>query len=294
LATLDAEGHLASVSPAFARVCGRAPGELLGLHVTALCPGRDPAEVLASFVHLVGGVSEIEQAELRVVGADGRVRVLRVTLGALPDDDGRTECVLAVATDLTEQRRQDRRRRQDSVAQARAAVHDPDTGLPNERGLTLLLASAVRRSARNGAPFALLRCDVTNLDAIERHHGASTARDALGLVADRLAQRLRGSDSVTRTGTGTYSVVAEDLGDEQDAAGVAYRLLAAVVEPIRVAGPTEDGDDVQVALTIGIAVGDGSAVPARLLEDAATAAEQARADGDGGFRIADARVTAGA
>jgi PAS domain S-box-containing protein/diguanylate cyclase (GGDEF)-like protein len=292
VATLDAEGHLVTVSPAFARVCGRAPGELVGLHVTALCPGRDQAEVLASFVHLVGGVSEIEQAELRVVGADGRVRVLRVTLGALPDDDGRAERVLAVATDLTEERRQDRRRRQASVEAARAAVRDPDTGLPNERGLGLLLASAVRRSARSGAPFALLRCEVANLDDLEHRHGPAAARAALALVAERLSQRLRGSDSVTRTGTGTYSVVAEDLGDVQDAAGVAYRLLASVVEPIRVAGPSEDGEAVDVALTIGIAVGDGGASPTRILDDAATAVEEALRDGAGGFRMLDGRAGA--
>jgi PAS domain S-box-containing protein/diguanylate cyclase (GGDEF)-like protein len=291
VATLDAEGHLVSVNPAFARVCGRAPGELVGLHVMALCPGRDQADLLATLVHLVGRVSDIEQEELRVVGADGRVRVLRMTLGALPDDDGRIDRILAVAADLTEDRRHDRRRRQATIDETRTTVEDADTGLPNERGLTLLLASAVRRSSRNGAPFALLRCEVTNLDDIEHEHGSATTRAALSLVAERLSQRLRGSDTVTRTGTGTYSVLAEDLGDAQDAAGVAYRLLASVVEPILT---PDDERPVDVSLTIGIAVGDAGGSPARLLDDAARATDEARRDGGGGFRMLDKRSGANA
>ena len=289
VATLDGEGHVVSVNPAFARLCGRGPGELAGLHLLALCPGRDQAEVLSTLVRLVGGVSDIEREELRVVGADGRVRVLSVTLGSLQDDDGRVDRVLAVAQDLTPDRQADRRRRRSSLEATREAMEDRETGLPNERALSLLLASAVRRSATGRAPFSLLRCDVTNLDEIERDHGSPTARAVLALLSERLGQRLRGSDTVTRSGTGTFSVLAEDLGDAQDAAGVAYRLLAAVVESIRVPGTVID---VGVALSVGVVVGDGASSPAAMLADAAEASREARRDGGGGFRLVDVRTAA--
>ena len=285
VATLDAEGRLVSANPAFARVCGRAAGELLGLHVLALCPGQDQAAMTSTIVHLIGRVADVERGELRVVGADGRVRVLGLTLGALPAEDGRIDRILAIAEDLTEDRRRARRRRADALAATHDAVHDRETGLPNERGLTLLLASAVRRSTQTGAPFGLLRCDVTNLDEIEHTHGPAVARDALALLADRLGQRLRPADSVTRTGTGTFAITAEDLHDPQDAAGVAYRLLAAVVEPIRTGDAAVD-----VAITIGIAIGDGAASPHALLADASQAATLARQDGDGSFRLLDTRA----
>jgi PAS domain S-box-containing protein/diguanylate cyclase (GGDEF)-like protein len=286
-ATFDGEGHVVAINPAFAQLCGRAPGELIGLHLMALCPGRDQADVLSTLVRLVGGVSDIEQEELRVVGSDGRVRVLSVTLGSLHDGDGRVDRVLAVGHDLTQDRRAARRRRRERIDSARESLEDAETGLPNDRALTLLVASAVRRSASTGAPFALLRCDVTNLDEIEHRHGATATRSVLDVVAERLAQRLRGSDTVTRSGTGTFSVLAEDLGDVQDAAGVAYRLLATVVEPVRDAGA-----DVDVALTVGVAVGDGDASPSVMLSDAADAARGARQDGGGGFRLRDGRVGA--
>ncbi|MFZ4517378.1 MAG: diguanylate cyclase domain-containing protein [Microthrixaceae bacterium] len=284
VASIDPDGHLARVNPAFARLCGRAAGELHGLHLLALCPGIEQPAVLSAVTHVVGGVSEVEEVELRARAADGHVRTLRLTLGAATGADGRVLELVAVAADLTDERRADRRRRQEALGRARERVEDPDTGLPNLRAQRLLVASAVRRSARNGAPFGVLRCDVGDLDALERDHGAELTRVALDLLGDRLTQRLRPGDTVVRTGTGRFLVLAEDLGDPQDAAGVAYRLLAAVVEPLH-AGTR----DVAVELTLGVVVGDGGASPAELMAAADEVATEALEGGPGGFRIADHR-----
>ena len=285
-ATLDGEGQIVTLIPAFAAVCGRAPSEIAGLHLLALCPGRDQADVLSKLVRIVGGVSEIEQEVLRVTSADGHVKTLSITLGGLAGVDGRVERVLAVASDLTEERRAQRRRRRIAVEAAHVAGTDDQTGLPNHRALGVLVGSAVRRAAAHDAPFAVLRCEVVNLDVLEALHGPATARCAMTALSERLTQRLRSADTVTRSGTDAFTVVAEDLGDAQDAAGVAYRLLAAVVEPIAV-----DGEAIAVETVIGIAVGDGASPPATMLSDAQAAAHTARVDGVGGFRMTDTRTT---
>ncbi len=283
-ATLDGEGQIVSLNPSFARLCGRGPSEIVGLHLLALCPGRDQADVLSKLVRIVGGVSDIEQEELRVTGGDGRVRTLTLTLGGLTGIDGRVERVIAIAADLTDERRALRRRRRQAVEQAQEAVADEQTGLPNQRALPVLIGSAVRRAASHGAPFALLRCEVTNLDEIEQQHGSVITRSAMSALAERLTQRLRGADTVTRSATQAFTIIAEDLGDAQDAAGVAYRLLAAVVEEVVV-----DGHGVGIDMVIGISVGDGSSSPEQLVADAAGAAAEARGDGVGGFRMVDTR-----
>lgn len=285
-ATLDGEGQILSLNPSFARLCGRAPSEIAGLHLLALCPGRDQADVLSKLVRIVGAVSDIEQEQLRVTGADGRVRTLTVTLGGLTGADGRCERVVAIAADLTEERRAQRRRRRQAVEQASETVADAQTGLPNQRALPVLIGSALRRSGSHDAPFALLRCTVTNLDEIERSHGSLVARDAMTALSERLVQRLRSADTVTRTSTDAFTVVAEDLGDAQDAAGVAYRLLASVVEDVNV-----DGHAVGIEMVIGIAVGDSTAIPDTLIREASRSAVDAHADGTGGFRMVDTRPT---
>jgi len=286
-ATLDGEGQIVSLNPSFARLCGRAPSEIAGLHLLALCPGRDQAEVLSKLVRIVGAVSDIEQEQLRVTGADGRVRTLSLTLGGLTGADGRCERVVAIAADLTEERRSQRRRRRQAVEQSSGSVADEQTGLPNQRALPVLIGSALRRSGSHDAPFALLRCTVTNLDEIERSHGSEVTRAAMSALSERLVQRLRSADTVTRTSTDAFTVIAEDLGDAQDAAGVAYRLLASVVEDVMVFDHA-----VAVEMVIGIAVGDSAAVPDALIRDASRASIDARADGVGGFRMVDRRGTA--
>lgn len=283
-ATLDGEGQIIGLNPAFARLCGRAHSEILGLHLLALCPGRDQAEVLSKLVRVVGAVSDIEHEELRVTGADSRVRTLALTLGGLISRDGRVDRVVAIAHDLTEERRARRRRRRESVQRAQEVLADEQTGLPNQRALPVLVGSAVRRSATHDAPFAVLRCRITDITAVEAVHGPEVTRSAMGAVAERLAQRLRTADTVTRTTPTVFTVIAEDLGDTQDAAGVAYRLLASVVEDVQVGN-----DSIRVDMVIGIAVGDGRTAPDQLLADAETAAAEATADGAGGFRIIDSR-----
>ncbi|HPU39064.1 MAG TPA: diguanylate cyclase [Microthrixaceae bacterium] len=286
-ATLDGEGQILSLNPSFARLCGRALSEIAGLHLLALCPGRDQAEVLSKLVRIVGAVSDIEQEQLRVTGADGRVRTLSLTLGGLTGADGRCERVVAIAADLSEERRSQRRRRRQAVEQASGSVADEQTGLPNQRALPVLIGSALRRSGSHDAPFALLRCTVVNLDEIERTHGSEATRAAMSALSERLVQRLRSADTVTRTSTDAFTVIAEDLGDAQDAAGVAYRLLASVVEDVNVFDHA-----VAIDMVIGIAVGDSAAIPDALIRDAARASIDARSDGVGGFRMVDRRGTA--
>lgn len=281
-AALDTEGHVVSTSSAFASLWRRRPEEMVGLHLVGLCPEGDQAEVMASLVRLLEGVSEVERCELRLDAGAGAVQTVVVTFGRVNSVDG--EVVLAVGSDVTLERRAERRRRRDVVELTRAATEDAATGLPNQLGFDALLASALRRAGRTGYPLSLLRCDLHGLGEALRDHGAAFESRLLDTYAARLTHRLRPSDSVSRTDGDTFMVIAEDLGDEQDAAGVAYRLLSSALEPVVV-------DDVEVSftMTIGIVVADGTASPELLVASADRALVQAMGDGVGGFRIIDVR-----
>jgi GGDEF domain-containing protein len=137
------------------------------------------------------------------------------------------------------------------------------------------LGPALVRSSRSGAAVALLCCE---LDA----HDLSP--QLVGVVTARLAARLRPGDALRASSPGRFTVIAEDLHDEQDAAGVAYRLLSATVEPVRV-GDRETG----LSMTIGVVVADGDASEEAMFRAGASALADARADGPGGFRLVDLR-----
>lgn len=284
-ATLDSEGRLRSASPSFARAWNRSTDELCGAHLVGLCPEHEQPEVLAALVRLLEGVSDVERHDLRLDPAGDEPRVVRITFGPVHGHDGTVDEVIAVMHDVTASHRAERRRRRRAVERTRAATEDPVTGFLNDRALHSLLGSAVRRSARTGYPFSLLRVDVDGLAGLLDRLGPAAAQELTEIYTSRLVQRLRPSDEVCRTADNSFAVVAEDLGDVQDAAGVAYRLLSTVVEPI-----TVDGDQLRLPMTIGIVVADGTAAVETLLQCADDALDEARRDGVGGFRIIDVRT----
>lgn len=283
-ATLDAEGRVLSASPSFARTWNRSVDELCGAHLVGLCPEHEQPEVLAALVRLLEGVAEFERHDLRLDPAGDAPRIVRMTFGPVTDAAGTVVEVTTVLHDVTAPHRAERRRRRQVVELTRAATEDPVTGLPNRRALDALTGSALRRSARTGYPFSLLRVDVDGLASLLDELGPADAATLIEIYTSRLAQRLRPSDDVCRTDGDTFMVLAEDLGDVQDAAGVAYRLLSTVVEPITI------GDrQIRLPMTVGVVVADGT-VSSEVLERTADAAlDEAREDGVGGFRIIDVR-----
>ncbi len=283
-ATLDAEARLRTASPAFARAWGRSVDELCGVHLVGLCPEHEQPEVLAALVRLLEGVSESERHDMRLDPAGEEPRVVRLTLGPAPSTTGSVDEIVVVLHDITSPHRAERRRRGRVVELTRQITLDESSGLPNARSFEMLLASALRRSARTSYPFALMRVEMDGLARLLDDLDMSDAHRLVEIHAARLTQRLRPSDQVCRMDGDTFMVIAEDIGDVQDAAGVAYRLLSTVVEPIEIAGR-----DLRLPMTIGVVVADGAAAGHDLVSIASSALQDAQGDGEGGFRMIDVR-----
>jgi PAS domain S-box-containing protein len=260
VATLDVEGHVATSSGAFAEVWQRRSEDLLGLHLIGICAEVDRAELLAAFIRTIEGVSEVEHCDLAVPGLHGVGATRRLTLGRIADGSGRTTEVVAVITDAT-------------------PGSDRTAELPTHQlgDLAQPLAHALRRSARSGRAFALL--------CVDPGDGARDSADLLDRFEARLAAQLRPTDETVQVMSLGVFVLATDLGDVQDAAGIAYRVLSSAVEPLACG----DGSEVRLTPTIGVVVADGTSAASRLLPSATTALADALADGVGGFRIIDLR-----
>ncbi|MEU4425843.1 bifunctional diguanylate cyclase/phosphodiesterase [Actinoplanes sp. NPDC024001] len=141
------------------------------------------------------------------------------------------------------------------------AHHDDLTGLPNRRLFTAGLA-------RRGGATTVAVCDLDGFAALNDRLGDETGDALLRAAAERVAA-VAGPDAVA----------ARLLGDEfgvllpGERAGVAEALLAAFRTPLRV-----DGHDLLVTVTVGVATGDGDAVP-DLLRRAELALQAAKLTG---------------
>ncbi len=270
VATLDPEGIVTSLNPAFSRLCGRAPAELVGSHVTELAGAADQPSVLAALIALLGHHSTLEQVELQLDSLTGTSRRLRLSLAGELDPAGRITSITLVGRNLTQERRQ---------------VPPPGEAEPTASGASLVaalepaVAGAGARAGATDRPFALIELRVVDAEGIEDRVGPARTRMAVNLVVDRMRQQLRSHDTVVRLSQSSVAVVATDLGDVQDAAGVCYRLLSTTMEPVVV-----QGEAVPLTLAAGIAVDDGSSGATDVVRTSAALLEAAAADG-GGFRV---------
>jgi diguanylate cyclase (GGDEF)-like protein/PAS domain S-box-containing protein len=177
------------------------------------------------------------------------------------------------------------------------AFYDKLTGLPNRQLLLNRLESALDVAHRAGRPGALLFIDLDNFKSINDTRGHDKGDVLLQLVADRLNDSVRSSDTVARFGGDEFVILLEDLGigestAAQAAQDIAGKLLLAFSAPFDIAGVEQYSTP-----SIGIAVFNRDSVSVdEVLKRADLAMYQAKAAGRNGIAFFDpamqARVSA--
>jgi diguanylate cyclase (GGDEF)-like protein len=203
----------------------------------------DAREQLRSKLLEVGrtGVpAHIEQAYQR---RDGEQRVLQV-FGEVRQHDGGGGAALIHGTvqDVTEHRLAEQRMRH-------LAYHDTLTGLPNRAWLNEELERALARAERQGSVFALMFLDIDQFKRINDTLGHSVGDQLLRAVAERLKQRLRRGDALSRLGGDEFCIVLNDLDHPETAAKAATRVLESFAEPFQLLNR-----EAVASTSIGIAV----------------------------------------
>ncbi len=131
------------------------------------------------------------------------------------------------------------------------AGHDALTGAANRTQFRDRLASALAIGERD---LAVAFCDLDGFKVVNDTYGHTTGDAVLVEVADRLRTSLRVGDELARMGGDEFTVLLRNVADASAANHVVDRLLGALREPFKV-----EGDDVQLGLSIGIAlVGEGA------------------------------------
>ena len=138
--------------------------------------------------------------------------------------------------------------RRSAMDNARMALLDSLTGLPNRRMLLARMERAVDAAFRGGPGVGVLLLDIDRFKEINDTLGHDRGDTLLQQAADRLQGAFRGRDLVARLGGDEFAIlVAVDTA--ADAEKLAYRARAVFGEPFVMGGFA-----VHVATSIGVAV----------------------------------------
>jgi diguanylate cyclase (GGDEF)-like protein len=221
---------------------------------------------------------------------DGYIEGMRKTLEAghamtrlveLPD--GRTIVVrnqptadggwVATHDDITE-------RRQAEARIAHMARHDALTDLPNRTLFRERLAESLA-GLKRGARLAVLYLDLDGFKGVNDTLGHPVGDELLKLVADRLRQVVRETDTVARVGGDEFAVIQTGIHEPSETAVLARRLGEAVRTLYDLAGHA-----IVIDTSIGIATAPNDGVePDELLKAADMALYGAKALRRGAYRF---------
>jgi diguanylate cyclase (GGDEF)-like protein/PAS domain S-box-containing protein len=261
LATISLDGRFTLVNPAWERVLGWAPAEIISRSIEDLLHPDDAGQTL-DLMRATGGYGQLETATNRWRHKDGGWRSLAWSARC----DGTTW--YAAARDVS-----------DRESLERQALHDPLTHLPNRMLLMDRTRQALTRVHRSNGAVALLFVDLDKFKAVNDNLGHDAGDRLLVAIAGRLSALMRDSDTVARLGGDEFVILADDCEGEHEALQLGARVIDALEDPIPVGNA-----EVSMLASVGISVSrDPDSDPEALLREADLA--MYRAKNAGGRRL---------
>ncbi len=278
--TTDTHGDVIYMNPVAERMSGGPLSEARGKPVSSVVklvdalehrPLADPVEQV-----LRGERPTPSAGDALLLQPDGSSTVVEHSASPIRDRDQRLTGAVLVLHDVTEARAL-------ALKMSRLAQYDYLTDLPNRMLLHDRLKQAIRLAQRNRQRLAVLFLDLDRFKEVNDTLGHEVGDQLLKLVARRLSDTVRRSDTVARIGGDEFVVVLSEIDDVQDVADVAQKLREAGARPFEL-----NGHAVDISFSIGVSIypDDGDNVEV-LMRCADTAMYQAKEGGRNAFRFYD-------
>jgi len=224
-------------NPRACETYGFSRGELIGMSLKNFRRdiGRGEEEV-----HHIMRRGSLHNFGVTHVARDGATLEMLVNASVI-DFDGRP-AILTINRDVTESRKAERKIE-------RLAYEDALTGLANRIRLEDRLTVSLAHARREGHLLAVLFIDIDRLKLVNDSLGHKMGDLLLKRVAERLAQIVRGSDTLARLGGDEFILVLSTVDQRESAGIVARKIHELFREPVRIAER-----ELHVTVSIGISI----------------------------------------
>jgi diguanylate cyclase (GGDEF)-like protein/PAS domain S-box-containing protein len=262
----DAACNIISINPAFSRVTGYAPAEVIGKNPKILKSNRhDPAfyEEMWRSIRTMGYWSG-EHWNRSKYGEDYPELC---NISAITDSKGAVTHYVSIASNIS-------LLKQHETQLERIAHYDNLTGIPNRALLADRMKQAIAQAKRECKLLGVLYLDLDGFKPVNDSLGHEVGDQVLIEIAKRLSQALREGDTVARLGGDEFVVLLPGLGQVEEGIAVLRRIHAAIALPIVV-----QGESFSLSASIGVSLfpddGDDPDLLLRHADQAMYAAKQA-------------------
>ncbi len=263
----DAEGIILSVNPAFTEITGYSAEEAVGQTPRILKSNRHDPKFYASMWKDINAKGQWD-GEIWNRRKDGDVFLERLNISMVNDAEGELVRYVSIFSDITDLWRKDAHLRH-------LAFHDALTDLPNRTLLMERLEQRVIHSKRQEWNLALMFLDLDGFKLVNDQFGHNIGDDLLKVVAERLMELVRQSDTVARIGGDEFIFILNNPKGKEAVTYVANRVLNSINKPIEIHGEVH-----QIGTSIGIAMfPDDGETSVELIENADTAMYAAKSSG---------------
>ncbi len=262
---IDMHGNFTFLNAAWARILGYPVVACIGKPMFEFIGKEDQAQ----YHDLLGQILRREldsfRIELRMLKQCGEACWVEADMTLSLDNQG---CVIGTAgtlNDISERKKNEERL-------VFMATHDDLTGLPNRNLFEDRLTHAITHAIRATRMVAIIFLDLDQFKMVNDSMGHDQGDVLLCIVAARLAEMVRSSDTVARLGGDEFVIVLPDLETEEDAIHIANKIMKSFEQPVCL-----KKQEIYMGGSIGIAMypKDGDSI-SQLVKNADTAMYRAK------------------
>lgn len=242
----DAQGMVTFMNPIAEDMTGWPNREALGQAIEVVMPLVDGNQGYG-----ITNPVRLALTEQRIVGMalncalvhrDGRKIDVEDSAAPIRDTAGTITGAIIVFHDVSEARAM-------ALKMSHMAHHDALTNLPNRILLDDRTRQALQLAARTGSLVGMILLDIDHFKAINDSVGHAVGDAILQILATRIKNALRSTDTLSRQGGDEFIALLPDLADIRQATDVVDKLLLVVAEPVVFKGQRFD-----ISVSMGISI----------------------------------------
>ncbi len=238
----DLRGNLLLYNNALLELFGYRQEEMRGGPYKRYVDKKNADIAFRSFSQVYKTGKPISKMEWDVINKSGALRHVELSVSIARDAEGNPKGFRGIMSDITT-----RRKAEEGIR--RQAFHDSLTNLANRILFTDRLNMAIKRAKRAQKMVAVMVLDLDYFKDVNDRWGHAAGDMLLKEVADRLADKVRDTDTVARQGGDEFSVALSSLNSFEEARQVAEKIVASFYQPFRL-----DTVDAYVTASLGVAM----------------------------------------